>query len=94
MQHIYVCLTEFPTDSRSPMVSMQGFKNEHHALKYCKDDIEISKAGDNTKNIEKVFYHYHTSEGKYVKDVIGYSLFSHTGECVRMSTIVPINITD
>lgn len=94
MQHIYVCLTEFPTDSRSPMVSMHGFKHEKQALKYCKDDIEISKAGDKTKNIEEVFYHYHTPAGQYVKDVIGYSLFSHTGECLRMSTIVPINITD
>ena len=94
MQHVYVCLTEFPTDSRSPMVSMQGFKNEHHALKYCIDDIEISKAGDNTKNIEEVFYHYQTPAGRDVKEVIGYGLYSETGECVRMSTVVPVTITD
>lgn len=94
MQYIYVCLTEFPNGSMPPVVSMQGFRHEQHALKYCKDDIEISKAGDTTKNIEEVFYHYHTPSGEYVKDVIGYSLFSHTGECLRMSTIVPINITD
>lgn len=94
MQYIYVCLTEFPTGSMPPVVSMQGFRHEQQALKYCKDDIEISKAGDNTKNIEKVFYHYQTPTGGDAKDVIGYSLYNETGECVRMSTVVPITVKD
>lgn len=94
MQHIYVCLTEFPTSSMPPVVSMRGFRHEHHALKYCKDDIEISKAGDNTKNIKEVFYHYQTPAGRDVKEVIGYALYSETGKCLRMSTVVPVTIAD